>query len=260
MKKALSAAMLMMAAGTVSVASLGGTASAAETCVSETYSWTNTSFTNLATWNPSINTGLTVAAPGAGQRLVVTSATWTAYDRILGEDPAVTRDNPEENNEYFATYIGGVKLGGSSSDLPDTAAEGAPSPWFSGVVAGDFAAGGTVVPGGAITVQFTGGSELPNALTPKVVTVVLDRCTEVVPTTTAPAPTTSVASGAPTTTTVTAVSPTTTVVAAAAPTTVASSGALPATGGDMTLPLILAGLAAGTGAALLMVRRKAGSH
>jgi len=28
----------------------------------------------------------------------------------------------------------------------------------------------------------------------------------------------------------------------------------------MTLPLILAGLAAGTGAALLMVRRKAGTH
>jgi LPXTG-motif cell wall-anchored protein len=260
MKKALSAAMLMMAAGTVSVASLGGTASAAETCVSETYSWTNNSFTNLATWNPSITTGLTVAAPGAGQRLVVTSATWTAYDRLVEEDPAVTRENPEENSEYFATYIGGVKLGGSSSDLPDTVAEGAASPWFSGVVGGDFAAGGTVVPGGSITVQFTGGSDLPNALTPKTITVVLDRCTEVVPTTTAATPTTTPTSVSPATT-VAAAAPTTTVVAAAAPTTAAaSSGSLPATGGDMTLPLILAGLAAGTGAALLMVRRKAGSH
>lgn len=145
-----------------------------------------------------------------------------------------------------------------------------------------------------------GFTESPNSVFISNVTVTVERCTTptvpstaapttaapttAAPTTAAPttaAPTTTVvSSGGPTTTVTTPTStpavgttpttttvvsaggPTTTIVSAGGPTTTApsSGGSLPATGGDMTLPLILAALAAGTGTALLMVRRKAGSH
>jgi LPXTG-motif cell wall-anchored protein len=106
--------------------------------------------------------------------------------------------------------------------------------------------------------------------------------TDTAPTTAAPttaAPTTA----APTTAAPTTAAPTTiaatTIASTAAPTTAAlgvtessaevgqeaptsttrrvgSDGLLPNTGGDMAIPLILAGLAAGTGAATLLVRRR----
>ena len=44
--------------------------------------------------------------------------------------------------------------------------------------------------------------------------------------------------------------------AAVTPTSVGTDGLLPNTGGDIAIPLVLAGLAAGTGAATLLVRRR----
>ena len=267
MNKAIAAAITMMAAGAVSVSAMSGTVSAAEDCLSETYSWNNTSISQLATWQPSLNTGLSIPAPAANEHIAVIATGWSSYDRLMEENPELTREIQNETAEQFSVRVGGVQVGGLSADLPDTAAQGAPTPWFSGVVSGSFGGVDTDVPGGAITLHHSGNSSTFNSFTPKTVTITVVRCTP--PTTTA-APTTTVAG--PTTTVVTPTTtpaPTTTAVGSGGPTTTVASGgsvttvpggSLPATGGDMTLPLILAGLAAGTGAALLMVRRKAGTH
>jgi LPXTG-motif cell wall-anchored protein len=269
MNKAIAAAITMMAAGAVSVSAMSGTVGAADDCLSETYSWNNTSLSQLATWQPSLTTGLSIPAPAANEHLAVISTAWSSYDRLMEENPELTREIQNETAEQFSVRVGGVQVGGLSADLPDTAAQGAPTPWFSGVVSGSFGGVDTVVSGGAITLQHSGDQSSFNAFTPKTVTITVVRCkpptTTIAPTTTVVGPTTTTAV-APTTTT--AVAPTTTAVGSGGPTTTAASGSvttipsgsLPATGGDMTLPLILAGLAAGTGAALLMVRRKAGAH
>jgi LPXTG-motif cell wall-anchored protein len=266
MNKAIAAAITMMAAGAVSVSAMGGTVSAAEDCLSETYSWNNASVSQLATWQPTLNTGLSIPAPAANEHIAVIATAWSSYDRLLEENPELTREIQNETAEQFSVRVGGVQVGGLSADLPDTAAQGAPTPWFSGVVSGSFGGVDTDVPGGAITLHHSGNSATFNSFTPKTVTITVVRCTP--PTTTA-APTTTVAGPTTTVATPTTPAPTTTAVGSGGPTTTVASGgsvttvpggSLPATGGDMTLPLILAGLAAGTGAALLMVRRKAGTH
>jgi hypothetical protein len=285
MKKALAATMTMVAAGAVSVAALGSSASAQEDCSAETYSWNNTSITTMGTWNPTFTTGVTIPGPVGSERLSVVGTSWTAYDRLMEEDPAVTRENPEENGERFTIRIGGSQLGGASADLPDTAAEGAPSPWFSGVISGSFGGVGTGISGGAITLHHAGSGTGFDAFNPKSITIDVVRCRPAVAATTTVAPTTTiVGSGGPTTTTTptattsptgpttpttptTPVAPvvpgtptTTTIVGSGGPTPTVPGGSLPVTGGDMTLPLILAALAAGTGTVLLMVRRRAGTN
>ncbi len=268
MNKALATAMTMMAAGVVSVSAMGGTAGAAEDCLAETYSWNNATQTQLATWNPSLATGLSIPAPAANTHVAVISTSWTAYDRLMEENPELTREIQNETGERFSVRVGGAQVGGLSADLPDTAAQGAATPWFSGVVSGSFGGVDSDVPGGAITLHHSGDSSSFNSLTPKAVTITVVRCTP--PTTTAAAVTT--VAGPTTTPAPTVAGPTTTpapAVGAGGPTTTAAGGgsapavpggSLPATGGDMTLPLILAGLAAGTGAVLLMVRRKASAN
>jgi LPXTG-motif cell wall-anchored protein len=77
--------------------------------------------------------------------------------------------------------------------------------------------------------------------------------------------TTELASGLPTTVAeVSGVTASTSAVGQEAPTTtirrVGSDGLLPNTGGDIAIPLILAGLAAGTGAATLLVRRRSNAR
>ncbi len=261
MNKALAATMTMMAAGAVSVSAMGGTVGAADDCLAETYSWNNATQTQLATWNPSMATGLSIPAPAANEHIAVISAAWTAYDRLLDENPELTREIQNETGERFSVRVGGVQVGGLSADLPDTASQGAATPWFSGVVSGSFGGVDTIVPGGAITLHHSGDSSSFNSFTPKVVTITVVRCTP--PTTTAAPTTTAVGATTtlpgPTTTAAptTTPAPTTTAAGSAGPAPSVPGGSLPATGGDMTLPLILAGLAAGTGAALLMVRRKA---
>lgn len=271
MNKALAATITMMAAGAVSVSAMGGTVSAGDDCLAETYSWNNATQSQLATWNPSMATGLSIPAPAGNEHIAVISMAYSAYDRLLDENPELTREIQNETGERFSVRIGGVQVGGLSADLPDTASQGAATPWFSGVVSGTFGAVDTRVAGGAITLHHSGDSSSFNSFTPKTVTITVVRCTP--PTTTTAAPTTTTAVGptttvagptttapAPTTTAVGSGGPTTTAAGSAGPTPTVPGGSLPATGGDMTLPLILAGLAAGTGAALLMVRRKASAN
>ena len=289
--KTLGGALLMTACGLVGTAALGGVAAADHECTTETFSWSNPTLSQIATWNLTMATGLSIPAPAAGATLTVVSTAYTAYDSI-GEGE-VTRAIQNETGEQFTLRVGGTQVGGLSADLPDSVSQGAATPWFSGTVAGSLGGAGTTLTGGEIVIQHSGKSETVNAFSVKTITVVVERClphaptttaptttaptttaptttaptttaptttapTTTAPTTTAPATTTTVASAGPTTTT-------TTVVAAAGPTTTVTGGSvttvpggsLPVTGGDMTLPLILAALAAGTGAALLIVRRKA---
>ena len=49
------------------------------------------------------------------------------------------------------------------ADLPDNAAQGAPTPWFSGVVSGSFGGVDTDVPGGAITLHHSGDTSSFNS-------------------------------------------------------------------------------------------------
>jgi LPXTG-motif cell wall-anchored protein len=270
MNKAIAAAITMMAAGAVSVSAMSGTVSAAEDCLSETYSWNNPTVSQLATWQPTLSTGLSIPAPAAGEHIAVIATGWSSFDRLMEENPELTREIQNEIAEQFSVRVGGVQVGGLSADLPDNAAQGAPTPWFSGVLSGTFGGVDTDVPGGAITLHHSGNTSSFNSFTPKTVTITVVRCkpptTTAAPTTTVARPTTTVVT--PTTTPTTTPAPTTTAVGSGGPTTTVAGGSvttvpggsLPATGGDMTLPLILAGLAAGTGAALLMVRRKAGTH
>jgi LPXTG-motif cell wall-anchored protein len=268
MNKAIAAALTILAAGTASVSAVAGTVSAGDDCLSETYAWNNTAVTQLATWNPSIDTGLNIPAPTGDEHIAVIATSWTSYDRLMDENPQLTREIQNETGEQFSVRIGGTQVGGLSADLPDTEAQGAPTPWFSGVVSGSFGGVDTIVGGGEITLHHSGDSSSFNAFNPKSVTITVVRCTPPIettttvvdtPTTTVDTPTTT-ETPAPTTTQVASNAPTTTVqVASNAPTTTLG-GSLPTTGGDMTLPLILAGLAAGTGAALLMVRRKASTN
>ena len=286
--KTLGGALLMTACGLVGTAALGGVAAADHECTTETFSWSNPTLSQIATWNLTMATGLSIPAPAAGATLTVVSTAYTAYDSI-GEGE-VTRAIQNETGEQFTLRVGGTQVGGLSADLPDSVSQGAATPWFSGTVAGSLGGAGTTLTGGEIVIQHSGKSETVNAFSVKTITVVVERCLPHAPTTTAPtttaptttaptttaptttaptttAPTTTApATTAPaTTTTVASAGPTTTVVAAAGPTTTVTGGSvttvpggsLPVTGGDMTLPLILAALAAGTGAALLIVRRKA---
>ena len=264
--KTLGGALLMTACGLVGTAALGGGVAAAAECTTETYSWSNPTLAQIATWNTTMATGLSIPAPAAGATLTVVSTTYTAYDSIA--EGEVTRAIQNETGEQFTLRVGGTQVGGLSADLPDSVGEGAATPWFSGTVAGSLGGAGTTLTGGEIVIQHSGKSETVNAFSVKTITVVVERCLPTAPTTTAPtttAPTTTAPTTTAPTTTVASAGPTTTVVAAAGPTTTVTGGSvttvpggsLPVTGGDMTLPLILAALAAGTGAALLIVRRKA---
>jgi LPXTG-motif cell wall-anchored protein len=187
-----------------------------------------------------------------------------------------------------------VQVGGLSTDVPDTVAEGAPDDWFSGVISGSFGGSGTILTGGPLIIRHAslyGFNESFNSVHPKMVSIVLERCTAAVttttvaPTTTAAvttttaavttttaavtttttaststtvlATTTTVASGGPTTTAAptTTVRPTTTSVASGGPTTTAAPS-IPVTGDHTMVPLAMGAVAAGTGLVLLLVRRR----
>ncbi len=266
------------------MASLGGAAAANGVCSSESYAQSG-----IFAWMTSgsvHNTGLVVVAPAAGETLTVTSSSWTTYDNI---DPESTpsRADQSENNEQVGLAVGGTSIGGLSTDLPDTVDEGAPDDWSSGIVSGSFGGAGSAIAGGSITLHhasLNGVGEGPNTFMVKSFTLELQRCaTEITTTTAAPTTTVSTVSAAPTTTMATvppaSVLPATITAPAAAPavlappvlapavlaptvlssttTSVASApAALPATGGEMTIPLVLASLAGLTGTALLVVRRR----
>lgn len=266
------------------VASFGGAAAANGVCSSETYAQSG-----IFAWMTSgsvHDTGLVVTAPAAGETLTVKSSSWTTYENI---DPESTpsRADQSENNEQVGLAVGGTSIGGLSTDLPDTVDEGAPDDWSSGIVSGSFGGAGSAIAGGSITLHHASLNDVgegPNTFIVKSFSLELQRCaaeittTTAAPTTAAPTTTVSTASAAPTTTMATvptaSVLPATITAPAAAPTTVAPTtvapavlapattavalapAALPATGGEMTIPLVLASLAGLTGTALLVVRRR----
>lgn len=265
------------------MASLGGAAAANGVCSSESYAQSG-----IFAWMTSgsvHDTGLVVTAPATGETLTVTSSSWTTYENI---DPESTpsRADQNEDNEQVGLAVGGTSIGGLSTDLPDTVDEGAPDDWSSGIVSGSFGGAGSAIAGGSITLHhasLNGVGEGPNTFIVKSFSLELQRCAAPAPTTATPtttaAPTTTVStvSAAPTTTMATvppasvlpatisaAVAAPAAAAPAAAPTTLAPTttavrsapASLPATGGEMTIPLVLASLAGLTGTALLVVRRR----
>jgi len=277
-KKTLGAALLMSSCGLVGGAAFGGVAAADHECTTENYSWTNPTLSQIATWNSTMGTGLTIPAPAAGVTLTVLGTSYSVFDSLGEGEPEITREFQNESNEQFSIRVGGTEVGGLSADVPDSVSQGAATPWFSGVVAGSVGGAGTSLAGGAIVIQHSGRNETPNSFSVKTLSIDVERCEPHETTTTAPGTTTTTpgttttAPGATTTTpgatTTTPIVTSTTQVASGGPTTTVATGgggtvtttpggSLPVTGGDMTFPLSLAVLAAGTGAALLMVRRKA---
>ncbi len=265
------------------MASLGGAAAANGVCSSESYAQSG-----IFAWMTSgsvHDTGLVVTAPATGETLTVTSSSWTTYENI---DPESTpsRADQNEDNEQVGLAVDGTSVGGLSTDLPDTVDEGAPDDWSSGIVSGSFGGAGSAIAGGSITLHhasLNGVGEGPNTFIVKSFSLELQRCAAPAPTTATPtttaAPTTTVStvSAAPTTTMATvppaSVLPATISAPAAAPAAAAPAAApttlaptttavrsapasLPATGGEMTIPLVLASLAGLTGTALLVVRRR----
>jgi hypothetical protein len=277
---------------------MGGQVAGAAVCANETYTWNDFDAGLDENWkllpsNATYDTGITVPAPGAGQTLKVVSSAYKSFDRYpAGSSP--TRAEVNQQNESFAIRVGGVQVGGLSTDVPDTVAEGAPDDWFSGVISGSFGGSGTILTGGSLIIRHAslyGFNESFNSVHPKMVSIVLERCTAAVttttvaPTTTAAvttttaavttttaavtttttaststtvlATTTTVASGGPTTTAAptTTVRPTTTSVASGGPTTTAAPS-IPVTGDHTMVPLAMGAVAAGTGLVLLLVRRR----
>lgn len=251
------------------VASLGGSASAAVSCSEESYGQTAI-FQFLENGSGAHDTGLDVPGPAANETLTVVSSTWTTYD-YLDPESSPSRAEQNELNERVSLAVGGTQVGGLSTDLADSTEQGAPTDWSSGITSGSFGGAGSSVAGGSISLRHSslfGFDDSANSFIVKSFSLTLERClttvetttTTVAPTTTTPGvtttipavTTTSVGAGAPTTT----VAVTTTSVASAAPTTTIGTGSLPSTGGQMTLPLMLAALAGLTGTALLVVRRR----
>jgi hypothetical protein len=277
---------------------MGGQVAGAAVCANETYTWNDFDAGLDENWkllpsNATYDTGITVPAPGSGQTLKVVSSAYKSFDRYpAGSSP--TRAEVNQQNESFAIRVGGVQVGGLSTDVPDTVAEGAPDDWFSGVISGSFGGSGTILTGGSLIIRHAslyGFNESFNSVHPKMVSIVLERCTAAVttttvaPTTTAAvttttaavttttaavtttttaststtvlATTTTVASGGPTTTAAptTTVRPTTTSVASGGPTTTAAPS-IPVTGDHTMVPLAMGAVAAGTGLVLLLVRRR----
>jgi LPXTG-motif cell wall-anchored protein len=264
MKRAIGTIAVIVSTTGFAVASLGGAASAAVECSTETYGQSGV-FLFVATGSPAHDTGLSVPGPAADETLTVVSSSWSGYDYLPFESTP-SRAEQNELNERFGLAVGGSSVGGLSTDLPDDASEGAPDDWSSGVISGSFGGSGSALAGGAITLRHSslaGFGESANSLIIKSFSLSVERCVTIAETTTTAATTTttpgattttapgvtttSVLSGGPTTTVATSVLPTTTAVAASA---------LPVTGSQMTLPLLLAALAGLTGTALLVVRRR----
>jgi hypothetical protein len=234
---------------------MGGQVAGAAVCANETYTWNDFDAGLDENWkllpgNATYDSGIVVPAPGAGQTLKVVSSAYKSFDRYAaGSSPS--RADVNQQNESFAIRVGGIQIGGLSADLPDTVAEGATDDWFSGVLSGSFGGSGTILTGGSLVFRHAslyGFNESFNSLHPKMVSIVLERCTAAVTTTTA-APTTTAAvttttaavtttTAAVTTTTAavttTTAAVTTTTTRASTTTTVAATTTTVASGGPTT--------------------------
>jgi hypothetical protein len=202
------------------------------------------------------DTGITIPPAGPGQELVITSATWMAFDIRPEDETPPTRAEENEEHESFTVSVGGVQLGPLTPDLPDTVAEGAMTDNHSGVQSGSFPGGPTA--GGAIVAHHSsafGFNEADNGFNIKKIVITVE-C-RVVPTTTAPAPTTT--APAPTTTQVGTGGTAPTTTATTATTVAAASGALPVTGSPVGPLVAVAAVLLGLGAVMVArTRRSAG--
>ncbi len=213
------------------IATIGsGTTLAApgDVCSTSSIGWTGDEL--LVPWNATFSTGVVLPAAGPGETVSLLSASYETYDRYPdGSSPS--RAQVDQANERVGITVGGVAVGGLSTDVPDTAAEGAPTDWYSGIVDGTFGGAGTALSGGELVIRHAslyGFNESPNSVRVSQVAVTVERCrppdptapTTAAPTTAAPttaAPTTA----APTTAAPTTPAPTTTEVGVGGPTTTA---------------------------------------
>jgi hypothetical protein len=141
--------LLACGAGAGAAGLFAGSASAVvETvCASEQYEWGGERL--LVPWEPTFETGDVIPGAAAGEQLVLTGISYTAFDRYPDEaEPS--RAGADQQHESFGIAIGGVEVGGLSADLPDSVDEGAESDWFSGMRSGSLGGAGTVSSGGSV--------------------------------------------------------------------------------------------------------------
>jgi hypothetical protein len=204
------------------------------------------------------DTGITIPPAGPGQQLVITSATWMAFDIRPEDESPPTRAEENEAHESFTVTVGGVQLGPLTPDLPDTVAEGAMTDNHSGIQTGSFPGGPTN--GGDVVALHSsafGFDEADNGFNIKRINITVE-C-RVVPTTTAAPTTTAPATTAPAPTTTQAGSGGTTPTTAAPTTAAAASGALPVTGSPVGPLVAIAAVLLGVGGVMVARTRRSAS-
>lgn len=174
---------------------------AATQCRSTTLTWTAPDGLIMTSFqNQLVDTGLVVPAGAPGETVTLTASTYTSSDRYPdGASPS--RAEVDQAHESWGLRIGGVDAGPLSTDVPDTEAEGAASPWFSGVRSGSFGEG--VINPGAVFLRHAsldGFTESPNSVHPGSVSITVSYCAEVDDTTTTGPGTTAPGTTAPGTT------------------------------------------------------------
>lgn len=153
-------------------------ASAAQSCVSNTYAWSD--FSKIHNSQPTFNPGLTIPTPGPGETLTVRSMAYSAYDGY-NDGNIPSRMDQNQKFEEFGVRIGDVDVSQLSPDLPDSPAEGAAGINYSGVQNGTFSQwSGVRINGGAV--QFRHSSlygvtdPLPNSMTVASISIVAELC------------------------------------------------------------------------------------
>ena len=222
MRLRTTAALGLLAVAVVSSGASGRADAAGSDCRSEHLAYHDGG--TLATFNPTIDTGIVIPAPASGE-LVSVVVDWAAGNAYPERDAANTRTAADQLHESFTVTVGGVALGPLTADLPDSVEEGAVDEWSSGVMAGRFSA--SDLPGGAVVIVHSsvfGFTESPNSLQVASLSIDVERCntaqpadtcpcsptTTAVPPTTAPGETTSTAVPTPPTSTLPGGSTTTT--------------------------------------------------
>ncbi len=155
------------------------TASAEQVCRTTTVSWSTPSSSSLymTPWHyPTYDTGLAVAPGDAAETVVISASSYRSADRHA-DDTYPTREDDAQRNERWRLRIGGADFGVLTDDLPDSVAEGAPTPWYSGEVTGSLGTG-TVTPGPIVIVHGSqyGYTESANSVRPQSFSLTVTYC------------------------------------------------------------------------------------
>ncbi len=206
-------------------------ASGAPTCTTSQYGWQG--FSKIHFYQPIFEPGVYIPAPGVGETLTVRSVDYVTYDGYV-ENNVPTRADQNQPYEQFAVKIGTTDIASLSPDLPDSVAEGAAGPNFSGEHPGQLAGwAGVAIDGGVVQARHGSlyglADPTTSSLTVGAINVTVDLCSD--------SGTAPVAAAAPQVATapVTA-APVTAAPVTAAPVFAAPATAAPATAAPATAP------------------------